>query len=111
MIDEILEKVGLKYEDLSVEEKETLNTMLSALDKGNLTLTNLKDYFTHLRETVENQLIDEPEFNYIFIFKVPNRKQIYLKARLRNLMLLEAFLSTPEKARKAVDRMLAGMVK
>ena len=35
---------------------------------------------------------------------------MYLKARLRNYILLEAFLETPEKAQEALDRSVAGLV-
>ncbi len=114
IIDNILEKVGLKYDDLDTighaGEKEELNRMLTSLSQNQLTIEKVKTYISSMKFSVEQQLVDEPEFNYIFIFKVLNRKQIYLKARLRNYMLLEAFLSTPEKAKEALDRAIAGLV-
>jgi len=111
MIDEILEKAGLKYEDLNATEKQTFHSMLEQLNKSGLTPAKLKDYVISMRDAVEQELVNEPEFIRILgIFAVPNRKQIYLKARLRNYMLLQAFLSTPEKAREQLENALSGMI-
>lgn len=106
MIDELLKKYNLKYEELTVEEKATFHSMLSALQESQLTMEKLRDYISNMKYAVEQALVDEPEFSYIFIFKVPNRKQIMLKARLKNYMLLEAFLLTPDKAKRALEQSL-----
>jgi len=42
LIDELLKKAGLKYEDLSVVEKETFNTWMEALKKGKISMKRLK---------------------------------------------------------------------
>ena len=42
--------------------------------------------------------------------KLGKNEDMYLKARLRNYILLEAFLETPEKAQEALDRAIAGIV-
>lgn len=100
MIDELLQKIGLKYEDLNSAERETLNTWLEALNKSQLSLEGIKTYISSMREAVEQELT-KTDHN--------SKQDLFLKARLRNYMLLEAFLSTPEKARKAVDRAIAGI--
>lgn len=109
MIDDILEKFNLKYEDLTQVERETFLTWLDALQKQQLTIDKIREYTQAMRSSVAEQLINEPEFLYIFIFKVPNRNQILLKARLRNYILLEAFLSSPQKAKEAMERALASI--
>ncbi len=38
-----------------------------------------------------------------------SRQDIYLKARLRNLMLLEAMLTSPEKAKIRLEQAIAGI--
>lgn len=102
-----LESLGIKsLDDLNSDEQATLDKWIINLKKDDLTVDNVKDYVSAIRASIENELIEEPEFNYIFIFKVPNRKQIYLKARLKNIMLLEAFLTAPEKAKKALENAL-----
>jgi hypothetical protein len=109
MIDSILEKFNLKFEDLTSVERETFLTWLDALQKNQLSLEKVREYIHTARSAVEEQLVNEPEFIRIFLFKVENRKQIFLKARLRNYMLIEAFLSSPDKAKEAIERALASI--
>ena len=52
MIDELLEKVGLKYEDLSSVEKETLNTWVDTLQKGQLSLEKVRDYVSSMKHII-----------------------------------------------------------
>lgn len=108
--DKILDKLGLKYEDLNVAEKQTFNEMLESLSKSKMTPEKLREYITQLRTAVENELIKEPEHVRVGIFTFRNDNNIFLKARLRNYMLIESFLQTPEKAKEALERALAGMV-
>jgi hypothetical protein len=101
MIDQILEKVGLKYEDLNTAERETLGTWMEALSRNKLTLEGVKTYVSSMRDSVEQELT-KTDLN--------SKQDLLLKARLRNYMLLEAFLSTPEKAQQALERSMAGLV-
>jgi len=98
MIDEVLEKLGLKYEDLNATERETLNSWLDALGKSQLTIESIKGYVSAMRDAVEQELA-KAELN--------TKQDTFLKARLRNYMLLEAFLSTPEKAKAAIEKSVA----
>ena len=109
MIDEILKRYGVKYEELEDVEKETLNTWLDALKQGQITIEKVREYLRAMRDSVELTLESEPEFIQVFIFKIRNDKNILLKARLRNYRLLESFLSTPQKAKAAINRALAGV--
>lgn len=109
-ITEELEKKGFKIEELNSEEKQTYFSMLEVVQKAQMTPEKLKDFIVSMREAVVKELVKEPEFNRIFIFKVENRKQIYLKARLQNYMLLEAFLISPEKAEQQLRGMIDSMV-
>lgn len=109
MIDQIEEKLGLKFEDLNSLEKETFEKMLEDVQKAKLTPEKLKDYITQMREAVTSELVREPEFIRVFIFKVFNRKQVLLKARLQNYILLESFLDGPRKAKEALDQALSNI--
>jgi hypothetical protein len=109
MIEELLKPHGLKYEDLNILEQETLETWMGALSKKQLTVESIRQAISNMKEAVEHELILEPEFNYILLFKIPNRKQIFLKARLKNYLLLEAFLLSPEKAKKALEQAITGL--
>lgn len=108
MIDEMLEKYGLKYEELTPEEVGTLNTWSQALSSGQLTTDKIRENVSAMKETVENELVNTPEYIF-FIF--PNRKQVLLKARLKNLLMFENMLLTPEKMKRHVERSLAMMKK
>ena len=108
-ITEQLEEKGIDIDTLNAAEKETYFKMLEAVQKAQLTPEKLKEYVTTMREAITLQLIGEPEFNYIFIFKVPNRKQILLKARLQNYILLESFLLSPERAKQALEDMIGNI--
>ena len=102
-------KFNVKIENLNAKEKETYFQMLSETQKAQMTPEKLRDHVIGMRYAVEKELIDEPEFIRIFIFKVFNRKQILLKARLQNLMLLEAFLVSPEMAKEQLEGMVSGV--
>jgi len=101
MINELLERVGLKYEDLNKLEAETFNQMLESLSKTSLTIESLKTYIASMKTAVEKDLAKIGH---------ENKQDIYLKARLRNYILLEEFLASPERARTALERSIAGMI-
>jgi len=102
MFDKLLAKVGLKYEDLNIQEKESLNSMVEAVQKSQLTLPKLKDYITAMREAVEQELC-KTDLN--------TKQDIFLKARLRNYMLLETVLLSPKRASDQMEQMISGMIK
>ena len=113
VIDEILEKFGLTEKDLDTPgykgELQTLLNMQSSIQKGQVSVESTRQYLASMRDAVEKELIDEPEFVRVFVFKVENRKQIYLKARLKNYMLLEAYLSSPERMKEMMENMVANI--
>jgi len=101
-----LEEKGIKIETLTSAERETYFKMLEEVRSTQLTPEKLRDYILSMRDAVERELINEPEFIRVFIFKFENRKQILLKARLQNYMLLESFLNSPQKAQEAIEAMV-----
>lgn len=104
-----LEDKGFDIDKLNPSEKETYFAMLDQVKQTQLTPEKLKDYIVSMREAVTKELINEPEFIRIFIFKFENRKQMVLKARLQNYTLLEAFLDSPKKAKEMLDNMVANI--
>jgi len=101
MIKEVLEKIGLKYDDLSKVELETFHSWEEALVKSQVTVESIRKYIKAMRDSVEQELT---------VSNIKTKQDIFLKARLRNYMLIEAYLSTPEKAKEALDRAVAGLV-
>ena len=100
-IDEVLEKIGIKYEDLNSAEKETLHSWMEVLGENKLTLESVRTYIASMKDSVEQELTKTGH---------DSKQDLFLKARLRNYLLLEGFLSTPEKAKMALDRAIAGIV-
>lgn len=99
-MDKILEKLGLSYSDLTSAERDDLNSWMQALETNALTLEKVGAYIRAMKESVEQELTATTH----------NSKQdIFLKARLRNYILLDGFLSTPEKAKKAIELQLSNL--
>lgn len=111
MYDQILSKYNLKYEDLTTSEKETLTSWVSTLNKNELTMDKVRDFISNMRDGVSHELENEPEYIWVFIFKFENRRQILLKARLRNYRLILAMLASPEKAQRALHEALSNIHK
>lgn len=101
-MDEILKKYGLKYEDLNEDEKATLNSWVNNLQEGALSVDKIKEYIKAMKDSVENELSR---------YDLGPKQDIYLKARLRNYLLLELYLTAPEKAKAHIDRTLKGIKK
>ena len=99
MIDKLLEKYGVKHEDLRSDEVETLNVWLQAIQKGQLSLESVREYISTMKGAVEDELTST---------KHNANQDLFLKARLRNYLLLEAFLSTPERAKKQLENAMEG---
>ena len=100
MIDTILEKFGLKYEDLQRSERETLDKWMVALQENQLSVEKVREFVTSMREGVEEELCKS---------NLRPKKDIFLKARLRNLLLLEGFMTSPERAKQHIEAALAGI--
>lgn len=100
MIEEILERFNLKFEDLKPVERETLYTWVAALEESVLTVDKVKEHISAMRVGVEQELTKVGH---------ESKQDIFLKARLRNYILLEAFLTSPEKAKEQMEKALAGI--
>jgi len=101
-MDKLLEKVGLKYDDLNPSEKETLNTWMETLQKGQISVERIREYITGMKEAVEQELAKSD---------LGSKQDLFLKARLRNYMLLDAFMSTPERAKEQIENAISSMVR
>jgi len=94
LYEKYLEEEGIKYEDLNPTEKETYNQKV--FDIKNITIADLKQHIIDMKNSVALQLSDITDTDEDV------EKDIMLKARLKNYILLEAFLTAPDKAEKAL---------
>ena len=102
MIDEFLKKFNLKYEDLNELEKETLMNWLEALSNQELSVEKIKNYVRDMLSAVEKELAD---------CNLPKEKDLFLKARMRNYLLLLDFLTSPEKVKRSLEEALKNIKK
>jgi len=109
LIEKLLEPINVKFEELNPGEQETLNSMIDTLQKSQLSVSKIRESIGRMKAAVERDISKQPTFVRVFIFKVENPNIIRLQARLRNYLLLEAFLSTPEKAQAELDRAVGNL--
>lgn len=122
-LNDLLRKKGLKYEELTLDEQETLNSWMEAVNKTQVNIATVREYVSKMRDGVANALadMDETPNEWISIacLFIPflgivrkwyiDQKRVALTARLRNYILLENFLMSPEKAKRAMERALSGL--
>lgn len=103
-MDKLLKMLGFTEEDdidystLTSDEQRTYNDMLRKLEQvegQEIKGDHIKVYITNMKNTLALELVDVPEEE--------KEKNLFLKARLKNYILLESFLETPERAKKALE--------
>lgn len=112
LLNETLKRLGVEdYSSLTDAEKETYQGWLRQMS-SDLTVSDIRSHIDNMQRAVMIELADEPEYVYSKIFpfwKRPNPKNIHLKARLKNYLLLASFLATPEQAREALEKNLQNL--
>lgn len=93
----ILRRRNLTYEELNPVEKQTYHQMVESMKQGQLTIEKIRDHITVMKQSVEQELTKHD---------LGSKQDLFLKARLRNYILLEGFLLSPEAARKRLESML-----
>ena len=99
-IDELLESIGIKYEDLNAVEKQTYQEWLGSMQVKEISINDIRIYIKTMRLAIDEELSK---------FDNTPAKDSHLKARLKNYILLEAFLESPERARHQLQQQVKGM--
>ncbi len=113
-LDELLEARGLKFEDLHKYPGATEQYLewLELLETQPMSVDDVKRHIKQEKAKVELELVDTDEFIYYFgIFKVVNRKHVGLKARLKNYLLLELLLESPDTKRRSIEAYIDKLIK
>lgn len=97
-LDDFLEKFGIPFEQLTIAERDTLTEMYSSVQESQLTPEKLKFHISMMKVSVENELANP---------NVDKNQEIFLKARLRNYLLFEAFFMSPDRAKAALEAALS----
>jgi len=105
LLDKLLEKQGLNYENLNAEEKETYNKANFSIQK--LTVEDVARYVTSMKNSIALQLVNLAELDEDSFAEAEH--ELFLKARLKNYILMEAFLLAPAKAEEALGKSFDSM--
>jgi hypothetical protein len=97
MLSSLLSKFNLKYEDLTPVERDTLNQWMQSLSHKQLTVPIVTEYVRKLIEAVERELAT---------YNLSKEQDLFLKARLKNFLMLHDFLTAPDKAQKHIEQSL-----
>ena len=94
-MDELLKYFGfdLSYDQLKPAEREVFHRWVDDLKKDPPTVGKVKQYVHQLRDAVEKELTNT---------SITAKQDVFLKARLANYMLIDAFLTSPAMAEKAL---------
>jgi len=101
-INTFLQKLGIKgYDELSPQERQTYDQYQQLMERE-VTLDDLKKMIPTLISMLDEQLLN-PE----------NSKEtdLFLKARIKNLRDLNAFITLPERNRKALQATFESLLK
>lgn len=91
MIEKILNSLKLNYEDLSAEEKATFQEYDDVLSKEDIKIEDINRFISTQKSQIGSDLAN---------YKNSEKKDIYLKARMRNIELLEVFILAPKENKK-----------
>ncbi len=104
---ELLDKFNLKLDDLTEPERKTYFDWIQRLSKQQVTLEDVKAFVPRLIAAVNEELAGLSEPKHFWHLRFQRKRDLYLKARLKNLLMLNDFLSGPEKAQKWVEQQLS----
>ena len=93
-LNKLLDKLGLKWEDLTQEERETYNSWSSTLSTPAITIEDLKKFIP-----AQIQMVEHEQNKY----DNSKEKDLFLKAQLRNLKMIYAFIQGPEQRKKWLE--------
>ena len=96
-LSQLLEKIGLKYEDLSEEERKTYQQWAETLSQPEVSIDDLKKFIPIQIELTERELLS---------YDNSEKKELYLKAYTRALQMIHAFILGPEQRRKWLEKYL-----
>lgn len=94
--DKVMSKKGLEYEKLTPEERKFYQK--ANKDIQSVTFEEVKDNLEEIVVNLQLQLCDTPDTSE------HQDENKYLKARIKNYLLLIAFIVAPEKLAKSIEQ-------
>lgn len=93
-LSQLLERLKLNYEDLTDEEKKTYTEWSQTLSQPEITIDALKTFIVQQLSLLETQQND---------YQNSKDKDLFLKAQIRNLKMIQSFINGPEARRKWLE--------
>jgi len=109
-MDEILKRFNLSSNQLTHEELETLDKWAKDLSKNEITVPKVKDYLASMIVAVSKELAESIDTRKWW-FQRLGQKDLSLKMRLKNYILIQDFLTSPEKAKRFLENSLNNLKK
>jgi hypothetical protein len=108
-MDQLLTKLGISRESLTMQELETLDSWAKAMRTKELSLQDIKNHIERHVAVIEKELhgYDTPQTLVSFLFR--SRRHRHLEARLMNYMLLRDLLQEPERARAYIETQMRNL--
>lgn len=94
-LDDFMNALGLNYEELKDDEKQTYENWLKVMAEKQVEVMDIRKYIKEMRISIDTKLAT---------VGLSKEEDIFLRARLQNYILLEAFLESPERAKNALTQ-------
>jgi hypothetical protein len=108
-IAELLQKYKVREEDLNSDERATLERWAKSVSQTTLNVEAIKDFNESLITAIEKDLAELTESTTFWHVLFHRKRDIYLKARLKERLMMRNFLQGPEKARKWLEQSLQNL--
>jgi hypothetical protein len=105
-INTLLENHGFKIEELNSQERDTLEKWSKAWQQQEMSVSKIQEMLNGLVDATQKELADLKESTSFWSWLFNRKKDIFLKARLRNYLTLRDFVTGPERARKFIEENL-----
>jgi len=100
ILDEVVTKLKGGFDKLSAEERQYYFAHLKQMEGKPVDLNSFRTFIIGLKDGIGRELVEAKE---------GTDKSLMLKARLKNIFVLEQFLYGPERAKKAIERYYHGL--
>jgi len=124
--DDVLKRLGLKFEELNSVEKETYFQWLKVMESNQLTVMRVRRFVHMMRVALEEEMLKERKqtpSNFLSLLSLfipfyglikkwySDEHRNYLEGRIANLILIESFLLGPKRAKEYLDQMISNTIK
>lgn len=93
--DQLLKKIGVSFEKLEPEEKQVYFEMLKVEETKTISIEEWGKFISQMITGIQSALVESKD-------GTDESKQ--LKSRLKNMIILQNFLESPQRAKEALEK-------